>query len=93
MTYTAKRLDKSSMDKIQQLEKKLDYCVVAWEKTPRVASLSDSQIEDRATGRTVFGLHTPAAGKQGTKADIGLTAFFPLDTDTSKAETGNKESP
>jgi hypothetical protein len=46
MTYSAKRLDKSNMDKIQQLEKKLDYCVVAWEKTPRVASLSDSQIEE-----------------------------------------------
>ena len=46
MTYSAKRLDKSGMDKIQQLEKKLDYCVVAWEQTPRIAKLSESQIKE-----------------------------------------------
>ncbi len=46
MTYSAKRLDKNNMDKLQQLEKKLNYCVVAWEKTPKVADLSDSQIKD-----------------------------------------------
>lgn len=34
MTYSAKRFDKSNMDKTQQLEKKLNYCVVAWGKTP-----------------------------------------------------------
>jgi hypothetical protein len=46
MTYTAKRLDKANMDKVQTLEKKLDYCVVAWEKTPKVAQLSDSQLQE-----------------------------------------------
>ncbi len=42
--YSAKRLDKANMDKIQDLEKKLDLCVVAWEKNPQIAQLSDSQL-------------------------------------------------
>jgi hypothetical protein len=46
MTYSAKRLDKTNLDKVQALEKKLDYCIVAWEKTPGVAQLSDSQIQE-----------------------------------------------
>lgn len=46
MTYSAKRLDKANLDKIQALEKKLDLCVVAWEKTPKVAALSDPQLKE-----------------------------------------------
>ncbi len=46
MTYSAKRLDKANLDKVQALEKKLDFCVVAWEKTPKIAALSETQIKE-----------------------------------------------
>ncbi len=46
MMYSAKRLDRTNMEKIQEIEKKLDLCVVAWEKTPQIAQLSDSQLSD-----------------------------------------------
>ena len=34
------------MDKLQALEKKLGQCVVAWEKAPRAAQLSESQLKE-----------------------------------------------
>jgi hypothetical protein len=46
MAYSPKRLDKVHMDKLQALEKKLGRCVVAWEKAPRAAELSESQLKE-----------------------------------------------
>ena len=46
MSYSAKRLDRTNMDKVHEAEKKLGYCVVAWEKTPKVASLTESQVTE-----------------------------------------------
>ena len=46
MSYAAKRLDRTNLDRVHEAEKKLGYCVVAWEKTPKVASLSESQVAE-----------------------------------------------
>jgi len=46
MTYSAKKLDKAELEKLQKLEKKLGYCVVAWDKTPKIAHISEEQLTD-----------------------------------------------
>ena len=46
MTYSAKKLEKTELEKLQNLEKKLGYCLVAWEKTPKIAHISDEQLND-----------------------------------------------
>ena len=46
MTYSAKKLDQNKMQKLQDLEKKMGYCIVAWEKAPLVAKLSDEQVNE-----------------------------------------------
>ena len=46
MMYSAKRLDKSGMNKLQEMEQKLGLCIVAWEKKPGAASISEDQLSE-----------------------------------------------
>ncbi len=55
MTYSAKRLDKANMDKLQTLERKLGYCIVAWEKNPKIAPISEEQVKELKSAEQEMG--------------------------------------
>jgi hypothetical protein len=46
MMYSAKRLDKTNMDKVQALERKLGYCLVAWEAAPKAAPVPEAELAE-----------------------------------------------
>ncbi len=55
MAKQIKKLDNVDLRKLQTLEKKLGYCVVALEKQPSIATLSETQLEELRTMETEMG--------------------------------------
>ena len=46
MVYSIKKLDQAQLAKIQDLERKLGCCIVAWEQPPPPADITVSQVEE-----------------------------------------------
>lgn len=46
MMYSVKKLDQNSLARIQELEHKLNCCVVAFDQVPKLAELSALQLKD-----------------------------------------------
>ncbi len=45
MTYSAKKLDESGLEKVQALEKRLNCCIVALDQPNKVAEISKADLE------------------------------------------------
>ncbi|MBI4295737.1 MAG: hypothetical protein HY667_01325 [Chloroflexi bacterium] len=44
MTYYVKKLDDASLAKLQELERKSGCCIIAFERWPKLATMSDDQL-------------------------------------------------
>ncbi len=46
MMYPVKKLERNELSKVQDLEKKMNCCIIAFDALPKPASLSSAQLDE-----------------------------------------------